>query len=258
MRHIIKNMKSSLIILLTLFIGMTSIAQSKKELQAQVGTLQAEVNALKAELEQLKKPKETDISNEHKKASYGLGVLMASSVRKQGGDSLVLDALTAGMRDVFQGNTLKVPEQECSMFVQNYMQANMEKKTAAMKEEGVKFLNENKTKEGVKTTASGLQYKVITSGKGKGAKAESSVTVHYTGKLVDGTVFDSSVERGSPATFGVSQVIAGWTEAMQLMHEGDKWILYIPYDLAYGERGAGGQIPPYSTLIFEVELIKVD
>ncbi|HEY5823925.1 MAG TPA: FKBP-type peptidyl-prolyl cis-trans isomerase, partial [Cyclobacteriaceae bacterium] len=127
-----------------------------------------------------------------------------------------------------------------------------------MKEGGVKFLNENKTKEGVKTTASGLQYKVITSGKGKMAKAESSVTVHYTGKLIDGTVFDSSVERGAPATFGVSQVIAGWTEAMQLMHEGDKWILYIPSELGYGERGAGGQIPPHSALIFEVELIKVD
>jgi FKBP-type peptidyl-prolyl cis-trans isomerase len=251
-------MKSILIVFITLCVGIGSFAQSKKELQTQVNTQQTEINSLKAEINQLKKSKETDISNEAKKASYSLGVLMSSTLKRQGADSLVLDALIAGITDVFKGNPLKVQEQECSAVVQTYMQQAMEKKAAKMKEGGVKFLEENKTKEGVKTTASGLQYKVVTSGKGKMPAAESSVTVHYTGKLIDGTVFDSSVERGSPATFGVSQVIAGWTEAMQLMHEGDKWILYIPAELAYGERGAGGQIPPYSALIFEVELIKVD
>lgn len=235
-----------------------SIAQSKKDLQTQVNTQQAEITSLKAQIEELKKPKEADISTEEKKASYGLGVLMSSSIKRQGAELIEFDALVAGIRDVLQNNTLKMPEQECSQFVQTYMQKAMEEKAAKMKEGGVKFLEENKTKEDVKTTASGLQYKVVTSGKGKMPKAESNVTVHYTGKLIDGTVFDSSVERGSPATFGVSQVIAGWTEAMQLMHEGDKWLLYIPSELGYGERGAGGQIPPYSVLVFEVELIKVD
>ncbi len=142
--------------------------------------------------------------------------------------------------------------------VQAYMQQAMEKKNEKLKAEGKAFLDENKKKEGIQTTASGLQYKVLTQGKGKQPTATSNVTVHYTGKLIDGTVFDSSVERNEPATFAVNQVIPGWTEALQLMREGDKWMLYIPYDLAYGERGAGGQIPPFAPLIFEVELIKVN
>jgi FKBP-type peptidyl-prolyl cis-trans isomerase FklB len=138
------------------------------------------------------------------------------------------------------------------------MQQASEKKSAKAKDLGKNFLENNKKNEGVIVTASGLQYKVLTQGTGKMPTPNSNVTVHYTGKLIDGTVFDSSVQRGTPADFGVTQVIRGWTEALQLMKEGDKWILYIPYDLAYGERGAGGSIPPYSALIFEVELIKVN
>jgi len=126
------------------------------------------------------------------------------------------------------------------------------------REEGERFLLENKTKPDVTTTASGLQYQVLTVGKGKTPTPNDQVTVHYTGKLLDGTEFDSSVRRGSPATFGVTQVIAGWTEALQLMREGDKWVLFIPENLAYGDRGAGSQIPPYATLVFEIELIKVN
>ena len=126
------------------------------------------------------------------------------------------------------------------------------------REEGERFLLENKAKAGVTTTASGLQYQVLTVGKGKTPTTNDQVTVHYTGKLLDGTEFDSSVRRGSPATFGVTQVIAGWTEALQLMHEGDKWVLFIPENLAYGDQGAGSQIPPYATLVFEIELIKIN
>ena len=110
----------------------------------------------------------------------------------------------------------------------------------------------------MKTTATGLQYKVVTQGKGKSPGITDRVTVHYTGKLVDGTIFDSSIQRGQPATFRVNQVIPGWTEALRMMKEGDKWILYIPYALGYGERGSPPQIPPFSTLIFEVELLKVN
>ena len=125
-------------------------------------------------------------------------------------------------------------------------------------DEGRKFLEENSKKEGVITLASGLQYEVITNGSGDKPKLEDNVTTHYHGTLIDGTVFDSSVDRGEPASFPVGGVIKGWTEALQLMSVGSKWKLYVPYDLAYGERGAGPQIGPYSTLIFEVELLSIN
>lgn len=228
------------------------MGQSKKELTA-------EVAKLKAEIAELNKPKVINLDNEIKRASYGLGVLVASNVKNQGGDSLNLDALYLGIQDVFTKKNLQINEQECSMIVQSYMQEAMEKKVNALKAEGEAFLSANKLKPGVKETASGLQYQVITSGTGKAPTAADEVTVHYEGKLVNATEpFDSSLKRGEPATFGVSQVIAGWTEALQLMKEGDKWMLFIPAELGYGERGAGGQIPPYATLIFEVELIKVN
>ena len=136
-------------------------------------------------------------------------------------------------------------------------EADEKKKNEAYKTANEAWLNENKTKEGVQTLPSGLQYEVLESGKGDSPKASDNVEVHYTGKLIDGTVFDSSVERGVPASFGVTQVIPGWVEALQLMHEGDKWRLYIPSDLAYGPNGAGGVIGPNMTLIFDVELLRV-
>jgi len=240
-----------LIVCFFVLIGLTSYAQSKKELIA-------EVTKLKAEIAELKKPKEANLTDDDKKASYGLGVLIASNLRNQGGDSVDLESMYFGIQDVFKKNKLIIEEQECSVIVQGYMQEAMGKKITKMKAEGQAFLEANKLKEGVKVTASGLQYQVISSGNGKMPTAADNVTVHYTGKLVDGTVFDSSVERNEPATFGCGQVIPGWTEALQLMHEGDKWMLFIPSELGYGERGAGGQIPPYSVLIFEVELIKVN
>lgn len=234
-----------------LLVAGSAIAQSKKELQA-------EVEKLKAQIAEMQKPKEPDLSDTVKKASYGVAVIIGSNIKSQGFDSLYVESFVAGIRDVFSNKTLKLDKEQSQMIVQAYMEGIMERKTRKAKEEGLAYLEANKTKEGVKTTASGLQYKVISSGSGKAPTANDNVTVHYTGKLTDGTVFDSSVQRGQPATFGVSEVIRGWTEALQLMKEGDKWILYIPSDLAYGERGAGGQIPPHSTLIFEVELIKVN
>lgn len=236
-------------VLLTSSISLFS--QSKKELAA-------EVASLKTQIEELKKPKDVELTDTLKKVSYGLGTLVATNLKSQGGDGLDLEALKKGIEDVFLNKTLKMDQQAAMAIVQKYMQQAMEKKNDKLKAEGAAFLEENKKKEGVQTTASGLQYKVITAGKGKVPTATSNVTVHYTGKLIDGTVFDSSVESNQPATFVVNQVIPGWTEALQLMHEGDKWTLYIPYDLAYGERGAGAQIPPFAPLIFDVELLKVN
>jgi len=242
-----------------MFVASANIlsAQSKKELKDEVTKLKSEIAGLKTQIEELKKPKTVDLTTNDKKVSYGIGTLIASNLKTQGGDSLEIDALAAGIRDILQGVTPKVDQQEAMTLVQAYMQKKMDQKSAAAREEGQKFLENNKKTEGVKITPSGLQYKILKTGTGKSPKASDNVTVHYTGKLIDGTVFDSSVERGEPATFGVGQVIPGWTEALQLMHEGDKWMLYIPSDLAYGERGAGGQIPPHSTLVFEVELLKV-
>ena len=242
-----------------LFISSVSLfAQSKKELEAEVKKLQAETKKLQAEIEELKKPKTVDLNTANKKAGYGMGVLLANNIKGQGGDSLDIDAMTAAIRDVYGKKTLQLDQQSCMPIVQQFMQQASEKKGAIAKEQGRAFLENNKKNEGVKTTASGLQYKVITAGTGKAPTSADKVTVHYAGKLIDGTEFDSSIKRGQPATFGVTQVIGGWTEALQLMKEGDKWLLYIPYELAYGERGSGAQIPPYSTLIFEVELIKVN
>ncbi|HNP96579.1 MAG TPA: FKBP-type peptidyl-prolyl cis-trans isomerase [Cyclobacteriaceae bacterium] len=245
-------------IALTLFTSQLAFAQSKKELAAEVEKLNQQVSTLKAEITDLKTPKKSELVTEHQKASYGLGVLMASNLKNQGSDSIDVNILTEAMRDILTDGEVQMDEQEAMGIVQPYMTRAMEQRTEKMKAKGRDFLAENKSKEGVKTTESGLQYRVINSGAGKMPTADQSVTVHYTGKLIDGTVFDSSVERGEPATFGVSQVIDGWTEALQLMKEGDKWELFIPSELAYGERGAGGRIPPYSTLIFEVELIKVN
>ena len=243
---------------LLLLVGTTALGQSKKELAAQVASLKTEVEKSKAEVAELKKPKEANLADKHQKASYALGTLVATNLKSQGGDSLNVEALLIGVRDIFENKTPKVEPQEAMQTVQQYMQEAAEKKNAHFKVASAAFLEENKKKPGVKTTASGLQYSVITAGKGKSPKATDKVTVHYVGKLTDGTVFDSSVERNEPATFGVSEVIPGWTEAMQLMKEGDKWQLVIPSDLAYGDRGAGQEIPPYATLVFEVELIKVN
>jgi FKBP-type peptidyl-prolyl cis-trans isomerase FklB len=241
----------TLIFILTFSISASLLAQSKKEMQS-------EIEKLKSEIIELKKPKVLNMEDPMVKISYSLGTLMASNVKAQGADSLDLEALSAGLKDVLQSKTLLVEQNEAMGLVQNYMQQAMMRKAEKAKAAGQQFLAENKTKEGVITTASGLQYKVLQQGSGKQPTAQDRVTVHYAGTLIDGTPFDSSIKRGQPATFGVSGVIRGWTEALQLMKEGDKWMLYIPYDLAYGERGSGAQIPPYSTLLFEVELIKVN
>jgi FKBP-type peptidyl-prolyl cis-trans isomerase FklB len=250
-------MKNLALTSILIVVNSIAFAQSKKELQSQVNQLKVESQNLKKEMEGLKKPV-LQLTDKHTKASYGLGVLVASNIKAQGGDSLSLDVIVAAIKDVFNNKTLLIQQQECSSIVQQYMQEASKLKSMKAREEGQRFLLENKTKPGVTTTASGLQYQVLTVGKGKTPTTNDQVTVHYTGKLLDGTEFDSSVRRGSPATFGVTQVIAGWTEALQLMREGDKWVLFIPENLAYGDRGAGSQIPPYATLVFEIELIKVN
>jgi FKBP-type peptidyl-prolyl cis-trans isomerase FklB len=175
-----------------------------------------------------------------------------------------LDVYSSGIKDALSGMKPQMSQEEIRAAItglqqrlQAAQQKELKEKAAKNLEESKKFFAENQKKEGIKTLPSGLQYKVLTEGSGKMPKAEDTVTVHYKGILIDGTEFDSSYKRGQPATFQVNGVIKGWMEALQLMKEGSKWQLFIPSDLAYGERGAGRTIPPNSALIFEVELIAV-
>jgi FKBP-type peptidyl-prolyl cis-trans isomerase FklB len=211
----------------------------------------------------IKKPSQTITKMDS--LSYSLGVLVGQNLKQQGFENIDAATLAKAMQDVLKGDTLKLDVAQCSQIVQTYamgkqaeMQALEAKKYEANISAGKQFLDENGKRSGVTTLPSGLQYEVLTAGTGPQPTANDKVTVHYTGSLLDGTVFDSSVERGEPATFGVTQVIQGWVEALQLMPQGSKWKLYIPYNLAYGERGAGDDIKPYSTLVFEVELLKIN
>ena len=198
------------------------------------------------------------------KLSYALGMSMGHNFKGSGINELNVQDFANGVVAVYDGVQPEMTYEEAKQTVQEFftkMQEEMEAEAAkageANKQIGEAFLSENAKREGIKVTESGLQYEVLTEGNGATPAASDKVEVHYTGKLIDGTVFDSSVERGVPAMFGVTQVIPGWVEALQLMKEGDKWRLYIPSDLAYGSQGAGGIIGPNSTLIFDVELLRV-
>lgn len=190
--------------------------------------------------------------------SYSLGILMAQSLQKQGLSEINAATFTKGVQDMLGGAELDIDLNQANQVVQEYMQAQQAKQYEGVIKEGKDFLSNNGQRAEVTVLPSGLQYEVLQEGTGAKPSPSDKVTVHYHGSLLDGTVFDSSVDRGQPATFGVTQVIQGWVEGLQLMPEGAKWRLYIPYNLAYGERGAGGKIGPYSTLIFDVELLKIN
>ena len=198
------------------------------------------------------------------KVSYALGLGIGRQLAQMGASELNIDDFAAAIKDVIAGNELKVSNRDAQTIVQDYFRKQEEKLNAeraekgkVAKAEGEKYLAENAKKEGVVTLPSGLQYMVLKEGNGKKPKATDQVKCHYEGFLIDGTVFDSSIQRGEPAVFPLNQVIAGWTEGLQLMQEGAKYRFFIPYILGYGEGGAGASIPPYAALIFDVELLEV-
>ncbi len=205
------------------------------------------------------------LTTQKQKASYALGMNVGTGMRKQGLNDKVDAAIVArGLRDALSGSKTAMTEDEMKVQIQalaNEFRSAQEAKAheagAANRKEGEAFLSTNKTKEGVQTLPDGLQYKVLTEGTGPKPTANDTVTVNYRGTLINGKEFDSSYKRGQPATFQVGGVIKGWTEALQLMPVGSKWQLFIPADLAYGDRGAGGDIGPGETLIFEVELLSI-
>ncbi len=206
--------------------------------------------------EKTKEP--SNLITELDSVSYSLGVNIGENIKKQFED-INLDNFEAGIKDVLEKELeAKISDNQAQAIINSYFSKKQKKESESMIEEGANYLQENAKREGVTTLPSGLQYEIINGGTGPKPTLEDNVTTHYHGTLIDGTVFDSSVDRGEPASFPVGGVIKGWTEALQLMSVGSKWKLYVPYDLAYGERGAGAQIGPYSTLIFEVELISIN
>jgi peptidyl-prolyl cis-trans isomerase len=206
----------------------------------------------------------TEIIKIMNKLSYALGIGIGSQLANMGAKELSIDDFAQAIKDVLSGADLKVDETEAQQLVQKFFQEQEEKQQAvdteankAFRQVGEDFLSDNAQKEGVIVLPSGLQYQVLREGNGKQPKVTDRVKCHYEGTLIDGTKFDSSYDRGEPATFGLNQVIAGWTEGVQLMQEGAKYRFFIPYNLAYGERGAGSSIPPFAALVFDVELIEV-
>ncbi len=190
--------------------------------------------------------------------SYSLGVSVAYNLKEQGFKVDSVGDFAKALEDVLNDRELAIPQEKVGEIVNNYFAELQEKMFAEIKEEGKRFLEENGKREGVTTLSSGLQYEVLTSSIGQKPTLNDVVTTHYHGMLIDGKVFDSSVQRGKPASFPVSGVIKGWTEALQLMSVGSKWRLFIPSELAYGAQGAGQLIGPYSTLVFDVELLEIN
>lgn len=191
------------------------------------------------------------------KISYALGLGIGHQLKNMGIENFSVEDFAQSIKDVMEDKATAMTSQEAQALLNTYFQEKQKAESQKAISEGKAFLEENAKKEGVVTTKSGLQYEILTEGTGKQPKATDTVRCHYEGSLINGSVFDSSYKRGEPAEFGLSQVIPGWTEGVQLMKEGAKYRFYIPYLLGYGENGAGNSIPPYSTLIFDVELIKV-
>ena len=197
------------------------------------------------------------------KLSYALGLGIGRQLSQMGANDLNAADFAQAVKDMIDGKEPQVPAAEAQQIVEDFFQKQEERQRAeaaekykGAKSEGEKYLSENAKKEGVTTLPSGLQYQVLKEGNGKSPKATDKVVCHYEGMLIDGTMFDSSIQRGEPATFPLNGVIAGWTEGLQLMKEGAKYRFFIPYQLGYGERGAGASIPPFATLVFDVELIE--
>ena len=192
------------------------------------------------------------------KVSYAVGMSIAESLKSQKLDNLDLNMLKNGIEDVFENNTFKVNPSEANELIKSYMDEANNAAYGENKQKGIDYLKENQKRSEIKTTESGLQYEILTDAEGARPSSTDNVTVHYHGTLIDGTVFDSSVDRGAPASFGVHQVIPGWTEALQLMNVGSKYRLHIPQELAYGANPhPGGPIEPFSALIFDVELLSI-
>jgi FKBP-type peptidyl-prolyl cis-trans isomerase FklB len=251
-------MQKSIVVLVVFLFGLTSFGQKKKELIKEVAQLKVQAVEMQSQLNVIAKAKELDLQDSLQKFSYAFGTSIGNNLKTVGFDSLSYHAFSIALQDAIKGEE-KISLKEAQKLIQTTIQGKQEALAEEQSAEGERFLEENGNRPEVVTTQSGLQYKIINNSDGATPIATDRVKVHYTGTLIEGTVFDSSIERGEPTSFGVSQVISGWTEALLLMPVGSKWKVFIPQDLAYGQRGAGGgAIPPYAALIFEMELLAIE
>lgn len=251
-------MYKSIIVLMVFLSGFFSFAQKKKDLIEEVARLKADAVEMQSQLNAIAQAKELDLKDSLQSFSYAFGTSIGSNLKTVGFDSLSYNAFALALEDALKGEE-KMQIQDAQMLIKSTIQAKQEVLAKAQSAEGEAFLEENGKRAEVVTTDSGLQYEILNKGAGAIPNTTDKVKVHYTGMLIDGKVFDSSIARGEPTTFGVTQVISGWTEALLLMPVGSKWKVFIPQDLAYGSRGAGGgEIPPYAALIFEMELLGIE
>ena len=250
-------MQKSLVIVV-LFFGLTSFGQKKKDLIKEVALLKALAIEMQAELNAIAKANELDLKDSLQNFSYAFGTSIGNNLKTVGFDSISYSAFSSALEDAIKGEE-KMSIQEAQKLIKTTIQGKQEEIAKVQSKEGELFLADNGKRPEVVTTESGLQYEILNKGDGAIPTSTDKVKVHYTGTLINGEVFDSSIARGEPTTFGVAQVISGWTEALLLMPVGSKWKVFIPQDLAYGPRGAGGgEIPPYAALIFEMELLAIE
>lgn len=250
-------MQKSLVIVV-LFFGLTSFGQKKKDLIKEVALLKALAIEMQAELNAIAKANELDLKDSLQNFSYAFGTSIGNNLKTVGFDSISYSAFSSALEDAIKGEE-KMSIQEAQKLIKTTIQGKQEEIAKVQSKEGELFLADNGKRPEVVTTESGLQYEILNKGDGAIPTSTDKVKVHYTGTLINGKVFDSSIARGEPTKFGVSQVISGWTEALLLMPVGSKWKVFIPQDLAYGPRGAGGgEIPPYAALIFEMELLAIE
>lgn len=251
-------MQKSILFIGLLFFGITSFGQKKNDLIKEVAQLKAATAKMQSQLNAIEKANELDLKDSLQFFSYAFGTSIGSNLKTVGFDSLSYNAFSMALKDALKGEE-KMSVQDAQMTIKTTIQSKQEEIAKELSKEGELFLAENGKRPEVITTESGLQYEIINRGSGSKPMASDRVKVHYTGTFIDGKVFDSSIRRGEPTIFGVSQVISGWTEALLLMPVGSKWRVFIPQDLAYGPRGAGGgEIPPYAALIFEMELLGIE
>lgn len=250
-------MKKLILLIAIFFVGFAGFSQKKKDLIQEVAKLKAQRTEMQNKLNAYEKAKHVNLQDSLQNFSYAFGVSIGNNLKTIGFDSISYNAFSVALKDAMKGKE-KIDLGDAQRIIQSTVQEVQEKDAKIKSEEGDKFLTENGKRPEVVTTSSGLQYEILKKGEGAIPTVSDRIKIHYTGMLTDGTIFDSSVERGTPAIFGVTQVIKGWQEALQLMPVGSKWMVFIPQDIAYGSRGSNGVIPPYAALMFEMELLGIE